>query len=180
MSRVQFASTAALALAALVCLSPTVEGGKQPLTAIQKDFVTDFDREIATNEVQNDIDHFIEQFKDEGSNLRDIAEEFNESRVKDVGIRKIADWGIALSRVYEIGAASEGQSGKLLQSMKECADLLIGTQATIHGYVENKQMRGWPMYVSENDGKPTFESFNFGHIGEITHLAVCTNPQFQE
>ena len=168
-------SKVVLFLAALVCLQCV--SAKSPIRAISDDRANKFDKEVASKEIKEDVMSFLDAYDGIRDDLQDIANKFDKTRVKDVGIRKCADWAIAMARVYELEGVPHAD--KILEAMKELADMLLSARKTGHSYVEDKVMRGWPMYVSEDDKEPIHESFNFGHIGKppAPGKAVCSVPR---
>ena len=165
-----FPKTFALLLGTAFLLQLANAAAPSPIRPITDTSAKAFDKDIAAKEVETDIDNFIAAYDNIRDDLKSIANEFDKTRVKDAGIRKLADWGIALSRVYELDGMKADK--RLLDRMKDCADMLLGTSKTQQSYVENTVMRGWPMYVSESDKEPTFEAFNFGHIGVAISLTA--------
>ena len=155
-------SKVALFLAALICLR--CAAAKSPIRPISDDGAKEFDEKTASKEIEDDVESFLDAYENIRDDLQKIAKTFDKTRVKDEGIRKCADWAIAMARVYELEGVPH--EDKILDAMKELADMLLMTQKTGHSYVEDKVMRGWPMYVGVEDKEPIHESFNFGHIGK--------------
>ena len=176
-----FPKTFALLIGTAFLLQLATASSSSPIRPIADTSAKHFDKDIAAKEVEKDIDNFLAAYDNIRDDLNSIANEFDKTRVKDVGIRKLADWGIALSRVYEL----EGMKAdnRILDRMRDCARMLLSTRKTQHSYVENAVMRGWPMYVNEADREPTFEAFNFGHIGvaiSLTARALAMKGQHEK
>ena len=142
---------------------------KSALSAIRSPFDTEWKASNATAEVNDDIDKFIERYDSaQRGELRKIAADFYETRIKDSGIRKLALWGTSLSRLYDL-LPDDNVRRELYVRARQNAMRLVESYNETHSYIENATMRGWPMYVAKSDAHPTLEAFNFGHIG----MAVC-------
>ena len=123
-------------------------------------------KSTADREVENDIKAFLKAYDNQKHKLREIADEFKRTQVKDTGIRKLGVWGMNFGRIYDLPAADKAE---VYKRMKENAEMLMDSFETTHSYVEDTEMTGWPMYVAPKDTKPSFEAFNSGHMA----AAVC-------
>ena len=124
-------------------------------------------------EVRGDIKSLLDIFDQQRPDLVEIKDKFNEKRKKEVGIRKLATWGTALARIYELPGT--GYKDEMYERMVDMADLLLSTRETTHSFIEDRVMRGWPMYLYGGDDHPTYEGFNMGNIAmAIAHAARAT------
>ena len=99
--------------------------------------------------------NLVSAFDRDRPELMGILREFRATRVKDVGIRRLALWGIALARVYDM--ADDTQAPEIYARMKDMTDKLLSVYEHKQSYVENRMMRGWPMIVDTRDTHETFE-----------------------
>ena len=144
------------------------------MTAIRSPLDPEWNPSNATDEVNDDIVKFLKKYDSAQDELRHIADDFHETRVKDDGIRKLAVWGTSLSRLYDLMMLKPSNETAVIRQelharAKRNAMRLLESYNETHSYIENATMRGWPMYVDKSDAQPSFEAFNFGHIG----TAVC-------
>ena len=124
-------------------------------------------------EVGKDIKSLLEVFDQQRPGLVEIKDKFIKNRNKGGGIRKLAIWGTAFARLYELPGTDYKE--EMYERMVDMADLLLSTRETTHSYIENRVMRGWPMYLYGSDDHPTYEGFNMGNIAmAIAHAARAT------
>ena len=105
-----------------------------------------------------DVALLLKSYDSKESKLLAIMADYQETRLKDSGIRLLANWGNALAHLYEVN--SEVDKRKIYKRMAELADLLLTAQETTESYVEGTIMRGWPMYVDPKDTKQTYGTNN--------------------
>ena len=129
-----------------------------------------WDKETAIRVVEDDVETLLARFEKERGDLEDIAKDFDKTRVKDDGIRKLAQWGAALSRVYELPGIA--RRDEVAQAMEELAELLLDTRKRSYSYIEDRVMRGWPMFVDRSDDVASYEGFNAGWIATAVSLSA--------
>ena len=137
-----------------------------------------WNRDTAFQEVRRDVDRLLVAYDEDRARLNSTLEMFLDTRVKDIqklnpkyrGFRAIAVWGNGLADLYEM--PGHDKHGEIYSRLMEVASLLRRAQTTTHAYVEDRIIRGWPMVIDVRDSEPTFDSYQFGHIGRAMALAA--------
>ena len=136
----------------------------------------EWSRKIAKRLTTPDVSLLLKSYDSKESRLLKIMEDYQETRLKDSGIRLLANWGNALAHLYEVD--SEVDKGKIYKRMAELADLLLTAQETAESYVEGTVMRGWPMYVDPKDTKQTYGRNNAAPCHPCHCFPVCSGIVF--
>ena len=113
-----------------------------------------WDESVARELTTPDVKGLLDSFDNKWPSLVETMEEYQKTRLKDSGIRLLANWGNALAHLYEID--TEVNKHRIYKRMAGLADLLLSAQETTESYVEGGIMRGWPMYVDPKDRKQTY------------------------
>ena len=147
-----------------ICLLSTLLTARAGNAALEKpkSNVEDWSKSAAPKEVSEDIKKLLKEYDSEKGTLSKIAKNFDKSRDKNGGIRKLGVWGITLSRTYHLPGVDNKKG--IYQRMMDNADNIAGTYKEGHSYIEDANMRGWPMLVGAKDKKPSHEAFNAGKI----------------
>ena len=146
-------------------LGPRLVSAESALQPIQNSQDDEWDGRKAPDEVSGDVDALIDRYDKEKNTLRKIAKKFKSTRIKDTGVRRLAEWGISLARVYDLPGLKKNAKNRIYQRTGVLADHLLDSFVTIDSYIEGTTMRGWPMYVDTNDEELSFEGFNYGWFG---------------
>ena len=114
----------------------------------------EWDEGVARALTTPDVNGLLGSFDNKWPGLMKTMKEYQQTRLKDSGIRLLANWGNALAHLYEID--TEVNKRRIYKRMAGLADLLLTAQETTESYVEGRVMRGWPMYVDPKDRKQTY------------------------
>ena len=143
--------------AAVLAAQAVIVGARKPITLqpISAGDQVKWKPRVARREVARDLANLVSAFDRDFLPLKRNLREFRLTREKDADIRKLALWGITLGRVHDMSNAN--QAPKIYARMRNMTDKLLTIYEEKHSYVENRTMRGWPMYVDRRDTRETFE-----------------------
>ena len=125
---------------------------------------------VAEEEVHDDISAILKLYDDSRDDLEHILEKYKRTLIKDGKIRLLAVWGVALSQLMDMHSGAHDKD--IYLRLMDVSELMLKSFTSMHSYVEDTVMRGWPMYVNKDDPHPVFEAYNFGFIGEAIASAA--------
>ena len=125
---------------------------------------------VAEEEVHNDISALLNLYDKSRDKLEAILEKYKRTLIKDGKIRLLAVWGVGLSQLMDLHSGPHDK--EIYARLIDVSELMLESFTSMHSYVEDKEMRGWPMYVNKDDPHPVFEAYNFGFIGEAIASAA--------
>ena len=170
----------AVACVAIVCYVLVLQhpisvqaGGKEQssaLKAVKNSGDPKWSQRKAREEVDGDIQSLLDKYDQTRGDLESIMKEFKETRIKDVGIRKVGIWGITLARVYDL---PDSPKTELWKRMRANAEMLMDSYTRTYSYIEDAKLSGWPMYVRPSDKVTSFEAFNSGHVAMVRCLLMA-------
>ena len=137
--------------------------GKALMTEIYEPRAAKWKERIAANETDDDVAMLLKNFDKSFDSMLVILDNFKETRIKDEGVRRLANWGIALSEILDLPGGKHDE--EIYDRLMLLADRLLAARQTSFSYIEQRVMRGWPMYVDTRDSAPSYDGFNFGYIG---------------
>ena len=112
----------------------------------------------ALGHVEDEIGGFVAKYENCGDSLATILQNFIDTRIKDTGIRKLANWAQSFNYLLEALPDGEMKHTETIYSrLLELGTALSTTNKTMLSHVENTVVRGWPMFLNPNNKYLTYE-----------------------
>lgn len=147
----------------LMCFIPAAALAAVGLSAIGDGYRDgSWSEERAAGEIASDVEALVDAFDKDSKDIERLCNSFAKRPYKDDGIRGVALWGIALDRVRRLPNVGSGR--RLRDGVLRVGARLAALHTRAHSYVEDRIMRGWPMYVSRGDRHPTHDVLNAAYI----------------